>query len=117
MQLVIALSFGSAETVELDSVRDRLPLEVEHGVNRRNLYPPLSPFKSLANQIGVVASDNDVLVAILNIRIGKRNLGAFALRSLDLFYRLLNILLLKLNLLLLLVNLCYLSKHTLSNWH
>ena len=52
-----------------------MPLEVEHGVNRLDLDPPIALLHRLSYQLRVVTWSHDEFVAILYICILKRNLG------------------------------------------
>jgi len=63
----ILLEFLGRQALELNPPGDRLPLEVKHGVDSRDFYPPVSPFHRLFNQPRVVAGHHNVLVAVFNI--------------------------------------------------
>ena len=72
-----------AESSELQSGREGLPLEVEHRVDRLDLNPPRASFERLPNEARVVPWHDDELVAVLDVRILERNLAYMLLPSLS----------------------------------
>ena len=66
---------------EFDSIRDRVPLEIEHRVNRLNLDPPVALLERIPNQIAIVSVPNNELVTILNVCILERNLAHYSLEN------------------------------------
>ena len=63
------------ESGKLDTVRDWIPFEVKHGVNRLYLNPPASLLQGISNQVRIVSIADDKFVAVFNIGIFKRNLA------------------------------------------
>jgi len=59
------------KTFKLDSIGDRLPLEIVQGMDGRDFNPPLSSFQGFPDQARVVSWYYYEFVAILYISIGK----------------------------------------------
>ena len=52
---------------KLDPITHRVPLEVEHGVNRLNLDPPRPGSQCFSDRVGIVAIPDYELVAVLDV--------------------------------------------------
>lgn len=55
------------EAFEVDSLAKRLPLEVEHRMDRLYFHPPLSPLHRSFNQSLVVAIRDDIFVTVFEV--------------------------------------------------
>ena len=62
-----------AEPAKLDPRGDRLPLEVEHGVDWLDFYPPRPPLEGSPDQSRVVSIHDDKLVTVLDVCVLKRD--------------------------------------------
>lgn len=73
---IVLTMFGlsSGESVEPDSVRQRLPSEIEERVHWLYLDPPAASLKSLSDELRIITGHHNVLVTVLDIGILERNL-------------------------------------------
>ena len=69
-----------AQSCKLDTLAYWVPLEVEHGVYGLNFYPPVTLFKSVADDTAIVAITNDELIAVFNVGVLERNFGGRTLK-------------------------------------
>ena len=60
---------------KFDSITGWIPLEIEHGVNRLNLYPPTACLEGISYQARIVSISNNEFVTVFYVCIFKRYLA------------------------------------------
>ena len=66
--------------VKLDAKADWLPLEVEHRMDRWDLYPPVSSLHGLPDQTRIITWDYYELVTVFDISVGEGDFRFLFLR-------------------------------------
>ena len=72
--IALSLVLLGPQSLVADSIRHRLPFQVEHGVHRLDLDPPAAPFQGFSDQSGVISTGHNELITVFDIGILEGNL-------------------------------------------